>query len=79
LKNCSNFVRAGLDALGGNQTAQYFASRYAEYTLLWVEFEVGFMHIGEGLCQVRDVRFFLLACDYDIVDVREYVSANLVL
>jgi hypothetical protein len=79
LENCFYFVGAGLDTLGGNQTAQYFASHYSEDTFLGVEFDVGLVHIIEGFHQVGDVQSFVLACDYDIIDVRVYVPANLVL
>jgi hypothetical protein len=38
-----------LDTFSGDQAAQYLASCYPENTLLHVEFEVGLVHIGEGL------------------------------
>jgi hypothetical protein len=59
------FLEPGYD----NQAAQYFASCYPENTLLRVEFEVGLEHIGKGFQQVRDVRLFLLAYNYDVVKI----------
>jgi hypothetical protein len=79
LDDCSYFVGAGLDTFGGYQTAQYIASCYPKNALLMVEFEVCLVHISEGLGQVRDVRLFLLACDYDVVDIGQHISAYLVL
>jgi hypothetical protein len=39
-------------------------------TFLRVELELGFMHIGESLCQVGDVRCFFLTCHHYIINVR---------
>jgi hypothetical protein len=69
LDDCSYLIGVGLDTFSGDQAAQYLASCYPKNALLWVEFEVGLAHIGEGLRQVRDVRLFLLACNYDVIDI----------
>jgi hypothetical protein len=79
LGDCSYFVRAGLDSFGGDQTTQYLVSCYPKNAFLGVEFEVCLVHIGEGLRQVGDVRLFLLACKYDVVDIGQYIPAYLVL
>jgi hypothetical protein len=47
--------------------------------LIWVEFEVCLTHIGEGLRQVGDVRLFLVGCNYDVIDIGQYIPAYLVL
>jgi hypothetical protein len=78
LENCFYFVGAGHDALSGYQTAQYIASCYAKNTLLQIELELGFAHIGESFCEVRNIRSIFLACYYDVINVREYISIDLV-
>jgi hypothetical protein len=78
LDDCSYFIGAGLNTFGGDQAAQYLASYYPRNALLWVEFEVGHTHVGEGIRQVRDVRLFFLACNYDVVNARLYILVDLV-
>jgi hypothetical protein len=73
------FVGAGLDALSGYQTTQHSASCYPEGALVQVEFEIGFTHVGESLCEVKYVRSSFLACYYYAIHIREYVLAYLVL
>jgi hypothetical protein len=79
LDNCSYFVGASLNTFGGDQGAQHFVSCYTKDTPLHVEFEVGLTHVGKGHCQVGDVRLIFLACNYDVVDIRQYIPADLVL
>jgi hypothetical protein len=79
LENYFYFVRDGLNALGGNHTTQHFASCYPEDAFLWVEIEFGFMHICKSFHEIRDDRSFLLACYYNIINVREYIPIDLVL
>jgi hypothetical protein len=79
LDDCSYFIGAGIDTFCGEQAAQYLASCYPENALLRVEFEVCLTHIGEGLRQVGDVRLFFLACNYDVVDIGQYIPTYLVL
>lgn len=50
----------------------------AQDTLFWVEPESSLPHVSESLCQVCQVISFAFACDDDVIDIGEYVSANLV-
>jgi hypothetical protein len=53
LEDGLDFIEASFDAFGGDQTTKYFALCYSEDTLVWVQFELGFAHIGESSCQAE--------------------------
>jgi hypothetical protein len=73
------FCRGWPLCLSGYQIAQYLALCYPEDTFLRIKFELTFAHIGKSFCEESNIRCFLLARYHDVIDVREYVSANLIL
>jgi hypothetical protein len=72
------FFGSSFDAFGGDQTTKYFTSCHSKNTLVWVQLELGFTHVGESFRQVRNVSCFLFTRHNYIIDVREHISANLV-
>jgi hypothetical protein len=78
LKNSFYFVWAGLNVLSGYQATQYLALCYAKDTIVRIEFEFSFVHIGESFHKVYNIRSFL-ACYHNVVVVREYISTHLIL
>jgi hypothetical protein len=69
LEDSLDFVGASFDVFGGDQTTKYFASCYSGNTLVWVPLELGFTHIGESFCQVRNIRCFLLGLHHYVINV----------
>jgi hypothetical protein len=78
LEDGLDFFGSSFDAFGGDQTTKYFTSCHSKNTLVWVQLELGFTHVGESFRQVRNVSCFLFTRHNYIIDVREHISANLV-
>jgi hypothetical protein len=74
-----NLGRIGLDPVVRHQVAQYLPLANSEDALLGVEAKSCVPHICERLCEVRQVVFFIFACDNDVIHVRENVAAHLAL
>jgi hypothetical protein len=55
LEDGFDFVEASFNAFGGDQTTKYFALCHSENKLVWVQLELGFMHIGESFDQVGNI------------------------